>query len=56
MTDIQHPLPPATLKPALKDAYPAFIQLIGHIRVHYVMDETWTPGATAGSSAITVMS
>jgi hypothetical protein len=33
--------PPGDFKPLLGDAFPAFIRLVGYIRVHYVMDEIW---------------
>jgi len=33
--------PVGDLKPLLKGAFPAFVRLVGYIRVHYVMDELW---------------
>ena len=33
--------PPGELEPLLKDAFPVFIKLIGHIRLFYVADEVW---------------
>ncbi len=33
--------PPTELEPLLKDAYTAFIKLLGHIRFFYMADEIW---------------
>ena len=33
--------PPKEMKPLLKDTYPAFYKLLGHIRFFYVVDEIW---------------
>ncbi len=33
--------PPQELEPRLKDSFPAFSKLIGHIRFFYVADEIW---------------
>jgi len=33
--------PPDDLQPLLKGAYPAFVRLVGYIRVHYAIDELW---------------
>ena len=33
--------PPKKLEPTLKDAYPAFYKLLGHIRWFYIADEIW---------------
>jgi hypothetical protein len=33
--------PPKELEPQLKGAFPAFTQLLGHIRFFYVADEIW---------------
>jgi hypothetical protein len=33
--------PPGDFESFLGGAYPAFIRLVGYIRVHYVMDEIW---------------
>jgi hypothetical protein len=33
--------PPQELKPLLKNAFPAFSELLGHIRFFYIADEIW---------------
>jgi hypothetical protein len=33
--------PPKELKPIIKDAFPAFYKLLGHIRFFYMVDEIW---------------
>jgi hypothetical protein len=33
--------PPSELEPLLKDAFPAFSKLLGHIRLFYMADEIW---------------
>jgi hypothetical protein len=33
--------PPSELQPLLKDAFPAFSKLFGHIRLFYMADEIW---------------
>jgi len=38
--------PPKELKPLLKESYPAFFKLIGHIRFFYIADEIWDGKST----------
>jgi len=33
--------PPKELEPLLKDAFPAFYKLLGHMRWFYMADEIW---------------
>ena len=33
--------PPSELEPLLKDAFPAFYELLGHMRWFYMVDESW---------------
>ncbi len=43
--------PPKELKPLLKNAFPAFIKLLGHIRFFYMADEIWDGKSTLVFSA-----
>jgi hypothetical protein len=38
--------PPSEIEPLLKDAFPAFSKLLGHIRLFYMADEIWDGQAT----------